>query len=83
MCNWEHVIHLVRVMDEYEGELPFLLEASGQTPPEDVGGVDAFVRFREIMLNPKDPEYAEMEEWSGYWTPELREWYRKPRVLHL
>ena len=81
--NWEHIIQLVRVIEEYDGELPYLLEASGQTPPEDVGGVDGFISFREVMLNPKHPEYAEMEKWSRYWTPELREWAMKPKVIHI
>lgn len=81
--NWEHIIQLVRVIEEYDGELPYLLEASGQTPPEDVGGVGGFVSLREIMLNPQHPEYAEIKEWSRYWTPELRDWKRKPRVVHI
>jgi len=81
--NWEHIIQLVRVIEEYDGELPYLLEASGQTPPEDVGGVGGFVSFREIMLNTEHPEYAEMKEWSRYWTPELREWERKSKVIHI
>ena len=81
--SWEHIIQLVRVIEEYDGELPCLLEASGQTPPEDVGGVGGFISFREVMLNPEHPEYAEMKEWSRYWTPELREWERKPKVIHI
>ena len=28
-------------------------------------------------------EYAEIKEWSRYWTPELRDWKRKPRVVHI
>ena len=81
--SWEHIIQLVQVIEEYDGELPYLLEASGQTPPEDVGGVGGFISFREIMLNPEHPEYAEMKEWSRYWTPELKEWERKPKVIHI
>jgi hypothetical protein len=80
--NWEHIIELVRVIDEHYAESPFLLEAAGQTPPEDVGGVPGFIDFREIMLNPKHPDYAEMKEWVGYWSPELPEWEKKPKVIH-
>lgn len=69
--NWEHEIQLVRVIEEHDKESPYLLEASGQTPPEDVGGVGGFVNFREIMLNPSHPEYIEMKEWAKYWTVEL------------
>ncbi len=81
--NWEHIIQLVRVIEEHDGELPYLLEASGQTPPEDVGGVGGFVSFREIMLNPEHPEHEEMKAWSSYWTPELREWESRPKVIHV
>lgn len=81
--NWEHEIQLVRVIDEYDEESPYLLEASGQTPPEDVGGVGGFVNFREIMLNPDHQEYEETKEWAKYWTPELSEWKSHPRVIHV
>ncbi|KJS89897.1 plasmid pRiA4b ORF-3 family protein [Desulfosporosinus sp. BICA1-9] len=80
--NWEHEIRLMRVIEDHDKESPFLLEASGQTPPEDVGGVGGFVNFREIRLNPSHPEYGEMKEWAKYWTMELSDWKRRPRVIH-
>lgn len=80
--SWEHEIELVRVVDEYDKESPYLLEASGQTPPEDVGGVGGYIDFREIMLDPNRQEYAETKEWAGYWSPELREWEARPRVIY-
>jgi len=79
--NWEHEIQLVRVIEEYEKESPYLLEASGQTPPEDVGGVGGFVSFREIIQDPKHPEYGEMKEWAKYWTVELSDWKIRPKVI--
>ena len=81
--NWEHIIRLVRVIEEYDGELPYLLEASGQTPPEDVGGVSGFISLREIMLDPGHPDYEGMKRWSEYWTPELSEWKKRPGVILL
>ena len=80
--NWEHEIRLVRVIDGYDKESPRLLKAVGQTPPEDVGGVIGFLDFREIMLDPENPKYAETKEWAGDWAPELSEWQRKPKVIH-
>lgn len=79
--DWGHEIELVRVIENYDKESPYLVEASGQTPPEDVGGVGGFLDFREIMLNPDHPDYEETKEWVGYWSPELREWDTKPRVI--
>ncbi|NLM26780.1 MAG: plasmid pRiA4b ORF-3 family protein [Clostridiaceae bacterium] len=81
--NWEHQIRLIRVIENYDKESPYLLEASGQTPPEDVGGVGGFISFREIILNPDHPEYKVMKEWSRYWTPELSDWKRQPRVIRV
>ncbi|QAT40649.1 plasmid pRiA4b ORF-3 family protein [Clostridium sp. JN-9] len=79
--SWQHEIQLIDIIDEYHKESPYLLEASGQTPPEDVGGVPGFINFREIMMNPNSPEYKEMQEWAGYWTVELGDWEKRPRVI--
>lgn len=81
--NWEHDVELIQLIEEYDGELPYLLEAKGQTPPEDVGGIGGFVEFRKIMLDTNNPNYEETKEWSRYWTPELSEWNRRPRVVFL
>lgn len=79
--NWEHHIQLVRIIEDHDQESPYLLEAIGQTPPEDVGGVDGFVYFRQVMLNPSHPEYEEMRAWAKYWQPELWDWQKQPRVI--
>jgi len=80
--NWEHEIQLVRVIEGYDKESPCLLEASGQTPPEYVGGVGGFVNFREIIQNPKHPEYEDMKEWAKYWTIELSDWKTRAKVIY-
>lgn len=79
--NWEHEIELIRIIDEHTEDSPYLLKAIGQAPPEDVGGVGGFIDFREIILNPDHPEYAETKEWAGHWSPELWEWKARPRVI--
>lgn len=79
--SWEHEIELVREIENYDGESPYLLEATRQAPPEDVGGVGGFVDFREIMLDQSHPEYEETKEWACYWSPELREWESHPHVI--
>lgn len=81
--NWKHDIELVQVIEEYDGELPYLLESKGQTPPEDVGGVGGFVEFRKIMLDVNDPNHEEIKVWSRYWTPELGEWKSRPDVINI
>lgn len=79
--NWEHEIKFLREIAEHNEESPYLLEAIGQTPPEDVGGVGGYCEFREIMLDPNHPEHAGTKEWAGYWSLELREWEKRPRVI--
>ena len=81
--NWEHQIQLIRVIDDHDEESPYLLEASGQTPPEDVGGIVGFINFREIMMNPNHPEFEEMKEWAKYWTFELSDWKRQHRLIRM
>jgi hypothetical protein len=63
--TWVHEIELVRVIEDHNGISSYLLEASGQTPPEDVGGVDGFVEFREAILNKAHLDHDEMKEWAG------------------
>lgn len=76
--DWEHRIQLIRVIEDHDQPSPYLLEASGQTPPEDVGGVWGFVSFREIIVDPTHPKYPEIKEWAGNWEPELPAWRQRP-----
>lgn len=79
--NWEHLIEFVRVIDEHNEESPYLLEAAGQAPPEDVGGVGGYIDFCNIMQNPKHEDYEQMKQWARYWNLELSDWERRPQVI--
>ena len=79
--DWQHEIEFLRVIENHDQESPYLLEANGQTPPEDVGGIGGYIEFRKIMLNPKHPQYEEMKTWARFWGTELNEWETKPRVI--
>jgi len=81
--NWEHEIELIREIEEHDAESPYLLEAVGQTPPENVGGVGGFIDFYNIMKDENHPDYAEMKEWVGYWSPELWKWKSRSRSIHI
>lgn len=81
--NWEHEIRLLQVIPNYDKESPYLIESSGQTPPEDVGGVKGFINFREIMSDSNHPEYEHAKEWVGYWTIELDDRYKHPRLIYI
>lgn len=79
--NWKHEIKLIKTIEDYDKESPYLLEADGQSPPEDVGGVTGFIEFRDIMMNTKSPEYENMKQWAGYWSLELKDWQKRPGVI--
>ena len=81
--NWAHEIKLTNIIENFDKETPYLIEAIGQTPPEDVGGVPGFIEFYNSMTNPKSPEYEEMKKWAGYWTVELYDWQKRSRVISL
>lgn len=81
--SWEHRIRINRVIEECDIESPYLVEAKGKTPPEDVGGVPGFCEFVEIISNPSDPEYENLKSWNPYWNPELSDWEKCPRVLDI
>lgn len=79
--NWQHHIELIQEMDNYDKESPYLVEVSGQAPPEDVGGVPGFIEYRDIMLNERHPDHERMKKWAVLWSPELSEWQKRPRVV--
>ena len=81
--NWEHNIELIQVIENHHEETPYLLEAEGQTPPEDVGGIPGFLRFYEIMQNPQDPEHDEVKAWVRYWSPELFASQKSPSPIRI
>ncbi len=81
--NWEHKIELVRVIEDCDQESPYLLDASGQAPPEDVGGVPGFLRFHEVMLDPKHPYHEELKSWAPLWNLELHDWQKRPQLIRV
>jgi hypothetical protein len=80
--DWNHLIELVCEIEEHDSETPYLLEAKGKAPPEDVGGILGFIEFREIILDSSHVDHASAKEWARYWSPELRDWEKRPGVIH-
>nr|WP_323130553.1 hypothetical protein [Sinorhizobium medicae] len=44
---------------------PFLLDAVGRCPPEDVGGPWGYQEFREALANKNHERHDELVEWWG------------------
>ncbi len=62
--NWEFLITLEGVVEDYHFGYPTLLDGAGDAPPEDVGGVPGFQEFLRVYNDPEDPEHEEMLEWA-------------------
>ena len=44
--------------------LPFLLEAAGRCPPEDVGGAPGYAEYLEAIRDPAHPNHEHMRLWG-------------------
>ncbi len=64
--NWEHVLELERILlRDRDTKYPLCIEGERACPPEDVGGVDGYGNFLEIMKDPHHPDYRSMVKWVG------------------
>ena len=59
-----------RLLERVEGDLdaPEILDGAQAGPPEDCGGIPGFQDLKEILADPKHPEYEDMRTWAprGY-----------------
>jgi hypothetical protein len=61
--GWDHVLKLERWFENTPPDgLPFLLEASGRCPPEDVGGPEGYAQFLEAIADASHPRHAEFAQ---------------------
>ena len=63
--GWDHVIKLEKWFENTPVDgLPFLLDATGRCPPEDVGGPPGYADYLEALSNPAHPEHEDMQRWG-------------------
>jgi len=64
--GWEHTIKIEKIFPDVPGlAQPFLLEATGRCPPEDIGGPWGYAEFLEAIADPMHARHAEFAEWHG------------------
>ncbi len=63
--GWEHSIKIERLFPAIVEEKPMLLEATGNCPPEDIGGPWGYQEFCEALADPAHERHAEFLEWWG------------------
>ena len=62
--EWVHDITLEKIVDE-KLKKASCVDGDGACPPEDCGGADDYMDFREIISDPKHPLHRDMLEWEG------------------
>jgi hypothetical protein len=63
---WEHMIEVEELLDKTVGtKYPQCIEGENTCPPEDVGGIDGFERFKESMADPDHEEHDDFKMWYG------------------
>jgi hypothetical protein len=64
--GWEHTIKVERMTHPEAGvAYPRLIEASGECPPEDVGGPWGYAEMLEALADPDHAGHADAREWLG------------------
>lgn len=69
--SWQHELLLEAILIPEEGaKYPRCVAGKRNGPPEDVGGVEEYERYIEILADPRDGEHWERREWRGFWRSE-------------
>ncbi|WP_377887570.1 plasmid pRiA4b ORF-3 family protein [Alkalihalobacillus sp. R86527] len=74
--DWQHVIEVERVVEDYKVNYPICNDGEGNAPPEDVGGEGGYEEFLKIIDDESHPDHEHMVNWGemqGYEKFDLRE----------
>ncbi|MGM0589644.1 MAG: plasmid pRiA4b ORF-3 family protein [Bacteroidota bacterium] len=63
--GWIHKLVLEDIINEDQSELPVCLDGAMACPPEDCGGIGGYQFMKEILKDPKHPEYEFFTDWVG------------------
>ena len=64
--NWEHIVKVEAIRPAQPGvAYPRVTGGARACPPEDVGSVPGYERFREAIADPSHEEHEEMLAWIG------------------
>ena len=64
--GWEHTIKVEKIFPDVPGlDQPFLLEATGRCPPEDIGGPSGYMAYLAAVADPKHNRHAEFADRYG------------------
>lgn len=63
--DWEHLVQIEKVLEDYEKNYPQVVKYKGNLPLEDCGGLWGYQKLKEHLADPEDPEHEDAMEWSG------------------
>lgn len=64
--GWMHHLELVEISTHPIDEvLPQIIGGENACPPEDCGGTSGYKELKEILMNPKHPEFKSSKIWVG------------------
>jgi hypothetical protein len=64
--GWTHSIKVEKIEPAIVGlDYPFLIQASGRCPPEDIGGPHGYAKLLKILDDTRHPQHDDMLAWAG------------------
>ncbi|WP_195430332.1 plasmid pRiA4b ORF-3 family protein [Clostridium sp. D46t1_190503_E9] len=62
---WKHDIIVEEVIEDYINDYPKCIEAEGNCPPEDIGGIEEYMEFLEVINDKNHPDYENVALWAS------------------
>lgn len=62
--DWNFIIKLEQIVDDYYFGYPTLLDGAETAPPEDVGGFPGYYEFLKAYRDESHPEHKDMKAWA-------------------
>ncbi|GAB2319939.1 hypothetical protein IRB23SM22_22000 [Alkalibacterium sp. s-m-22] len=62
--DWRHRIEVTQIIEKQSLRKARLIDMQGDPVPEDVGGVDGYAEFKQVMSDPSDEQYEHFSMWS-------------------
>lgn len=62
---WKHDIILEEIIEDYVDDYPKCVEAEGNCPPEDIGGIEEYIEFLEVINDKNHPDYENVALWAS------------------
>lgn len=61
---WKHDVVMEEIIEDYMYDYPICIEAEGNCPPEDIGGMEEYIEFLEVINDKNHPDYKNVALWA-------------------